>query len=71
MRDMNKPSSGRRTVLAGAGVAGALGAAAALMPGAKPGDATQAAAAEAPQRDTAPGYRLTEHVQSYYRTARV
>ncbi|HEU4459856.1 MAG TPA: formate dehydrogenase [Methylibium sp.] len=71
MRDTNKPSSGRRAVLAGAGVAGVLGAAAAVMPGAKQGDAAQAAAATAPQRDAAPGYRLTEHVQSYYRTARV
>jgi hypothetical protein len=60
----------RRTLLAGAGTAGALVAAASLLPGdpASP----PAHAAEAPvSPEPAMGYRLTEHVQRYYRTARV
>ncbi len=60
----------RRTMLAGAGTAGALAAVAALLPSreaAKPAPTTTAAAAP----DEGSGYRLTEHVQQYYRTARV
>lgn len=60
----------RRTVLAGAGTAGALAAAAALLPARPttdrpPGDNVRTAS------DETPGYRLTEHVKQYYRTARV
>jgi len=49
---------------------GALAAAAALLPGRKPAPPVQDAVALAPSHPT-PGYRLTEHVEQYYRTARV
>ncbi len=58
----------RRTVFAGAGTAGALAAAAALLPRA-PALAPKVVATAAPATDA--GYQLTEHVQHYYRTARV
>lgn len=58
----------RRTLFAGAGSAGALAAAAAVLPGA----AAVPSAPAAPVAGDAPeGYRLTEHVKRYYRTARV
>ncbi len=60
----------RRSVLAGAGTAGALAAAAALLPGRNASPPTTETAAQAPT-DTNTGYRLTEHVAQYYRTARV
>lgn len=68
-RDDQQPMA-RRTLLAGAGTAGALAAAAALLPAREPArnpadDAIQAAS------DESAGYRLTEHVKQYYRTARV
>ena len=59
----------RRTVFAGAGAAGALAAAAALLPGATKAPAQTAAALPEPAEGT--GYRLTEHVKRYYATARV
>ena len=58
----------RRRLFAGAGSAGVLAAAAAVLP------LTEAAAPEAAlalANDADAGYRLTEHIQSYYRTARV
>ena len=68
-RDDQQPMA-RRTLLAGAGTAGALAAAAALLPGREPAktpveDTVQTAS------DESSGYRLTEHVKQYYRTARV
>ena len=60
----------RRTVFAGAGAAGALAAAAALLPGATKAPA-QTAAAALPEPAEGTGYRLTEHVKRYYATARV
>lgn len=58
----------RRTLFAGAGTAGALAAAAALLPKA---EAEAVAAVAAPALDPAGGYQLTEHVERYYQTARV
>ncbi len=59
----------RRKVFAGAGTAGALAAAVALLPRkqaeAPPGPRAGAGAA------AGDGYQLTEHVKRYYRTARV
>ena len=58
----------RRTVFAGAGTAGALAAAAAVLPltpSAVPATAVASAAA------TDGGYQLTEHVRRYYQTARI
>ncbi len=58
----------RRTLFAGAGTAGALAVAAAVLPK-TPAVAPVVAAAQ-PAAD-ATGYQLTEHVQRYYQTARV
>lgn len=60
----------RRTMLASAGAAGALAAAAALAPGRK---TEQAPKPEGEPRAGArpAGYRLSEHVKKYYRAARV
>jgi len=68
-RDDRQPMA-RRTVLAGAGTAGARAAVAALLPAGETAktpidDAIRTAS------DDSPGYRLTEHVKQYYRTARV
>lgn len=64
------PQLTRRRVFAGAGTAGALAAAAAVLPLARP-DSQQAAAATKPAPDTGGGYRLTEHVKRYYQTTKV
>jgi hypothetical protein len=58
----------RRTLFAGAGTAGALAAAAALLPKTAPPVLAAASAAPATAEG---GYQLTEHVQRYYQTARV
>ena len=70
MKTSDQPPLARRTLRAGAGTVGALAAATALLPGRKPAPPIQDAVAQAPS-DTTPGYRLTDHVQQYYRTARV
>jgi hypothetical protein len=59
----------RRKVFAGAGAVGALAAVAAVLPG-TPQPAVQAEAPK-PQPDDRDGYKLTEHIQRYYQTARV
>ena len=59
----------RRTLFAGAGTVGALATVAALLPkGTAPVPAPVAAAL--PEAADG-GYRLSEHVQRYYQTARV
>ena len=65
-----KQTVNRRAALAGAGTAGALAAAAALLPGTLQGTPAQVADAK-PAPDGAAGYRLTEHVKRYYATARI
>jgi len=60
----------RRTLFAGAGTAGALAAAAALLPK-SPVPAAPVASAAPKSVDSDGGYQLTEHVQRYYQTARV
>lgn len=62
------PALSRRRLFAGAGTVGALAAAATVLP-LKP-EAPPVAAAP-PKIDPEAGYQLTEHVQHYYRTARV
>ena len=56
----------RRTLFAGAGTAGALAAAATLLPG------VMRESDEAPQAKEPPakggGYQLTEHVKQYYKS---
>lgn len=64
------PSSiSRRTVFAGAGAVGALGAlaAASRLPGIEP--AATPVALDKPQ--TIAGYQLTDHVKQYYAKARI
>ena len=60
----------RRALLAGAGTAGALAATAALVPLGEPAQPV-AGATPQPPADQRSGYRLSEHVQQYYRTAKV
>ena len=62
----------RRTMVAGVGAVGALAAVAALVVG-KTGKAAEAqpVAHAPPPANTAAGYRLSEHVQHYYQTARI
>lgn len=59
----------RRRVFAGAGTAGALAAAAALLP--RTPAEVQASAAPPTGADEKGGYQVTEHVLRYYQTARV
>lgn len=68
---MNEPKSrlSRRTLFAGAGTAGALAAAASLLPGRGTPASPEPPARQPPERGG--GYQLTEHVQHYYRTTRV
>ena len=65
-----KKSLERRTLLAGAGTAGALAAAAVVLPAAQQAALPQQASAQ-PGADTAAGYRLTEHVKRYYASTRI
>lgn len=69
MSKSSSPTVNRRAVFAAAGAAGALGALAVASVRTAPAPAQQAA--QAPEPDTASGYRLTEHVKRYYATARV
>jgi hypothetical protein len=64
------PALNRRTALFSAGAVGAVAVAAAALPRAPQPAAAAAAAAAEPPADTS-GYRLTEHVQRYYATARI
>ena len=68
---MNDPKStlSRRRVFAGAGTLGALAAAAAILPGAKPQAPTAEVEKSLPEGSA--GYRLTAHVQRYYQTTKV
>jgi len=59
----------RRTLFAGAGTAGAVAAAASLLPGTVK-QAEALAPAKAPP-DKGGGYQLTEHVKRYYKSALV
>lgn len=68
-RDERQPALSRRTVFAGAGVAGAAAAAAVVLPGVMQQSAPEPAAKVIP--GSSEGYQLTEHVQRYYRTAKV
>ena len=69
---MSQPPSStisRRTVFAGAGAVGALGAlaVASRLPGVAPAAAPVAQALA----QTSAGYQLTDHVKQYYATARI
>lgn len=60
----------RRTLFAGAGTAGALAAAATLLPRAAQQPETVAAEPK-PAPEKGGGYQLTEHVKRYYKTTLV
>ena len=60
----------RRTLLAGAGTAGALAAATALLPAREPEKAQDSQNVSAAANEGT-GYRLTDHVKQYYRTTRL
>ncbi|HSV36537.1 MAG TPA: formate dehydrogenase [Ramlibacter sp.] len=69
---MSQPKSklSRRTLFAGAGTAGAVAAAATLLPGVVRQETSE------PQEPKAPpakggGYQLTEHVKQYYKSTLV
>lgn len=64
-----KSSLSRRTLFAGAGTAGALAAAASLLPAVVPRQESTPQANDPPPRGG--GYQLTEHVKRYYQTTRV
>jgi len=63
--------SQRRGVLAGAGVLGVLAVAASLLPGGRQAVADAKVSKAEPAPDTAAGYRLSEHVKSYYSSTRI
>lgn len=61
----------RRRVFAGAGTAGALAAAAAVLPPADTPEATTTAGADTQAGEADGRYQATPHVMHYYQTARV
>lgn len=70
MSEAKSPLS-RRKVVAGAGTAGAVAAAASLLPIGAPQAPQAGEAATKARPDARPGYRLTAHVERYYQTAKV
>ncbi|ODV09366.1 MAG: hypothetical protein ABT20_11130 [Rubrivivax sp. SCN 70-15] len=69
MKEKSSSSVSRRVVFAGAGVAGAMAATAAMLP-----RAPQAVAAAVPPEGLLPqsaGYQASAHVLRYYDTAKV
>ena len=66
----NKIPLSRRRLFAGAGTAGALAAAATVLPLLREA-APVAAATPKPAPEAGGGYQLTAHVQHYYQTAKV
>lgn len=68
---MNEPKSklSRRTLFAGAGTAGAIAAAASLLPRQLPEIAEAEPARQPPAQGG--GYQLTEHVKRYYKSTLV
>ncbi len=61
-------SVSRRTLFAGAGTAGALAAAASLLPAVR--ESAPAPTPKAPP-ERGGGYQLSEHVQRYFKTTRI
>jgi hypothetical protein len=70
---MSQPTGklSRRTLFAGAGTAGAIAAAAAVMPRVAQQQREEAAPELKPAPERGGGYQLTEHVQRYYKTTRI
>lgn len=67
MKKSSSPVLSRRAVFAGAGAAGALAAAASLLPDARDASPVSPPGAKPEQNG---GYRLSEHVKRYYASAR-
>ena len=65
----NKTPLSRRRLFAGAGTAGALAAAATVLPLQR--ETTPVAAASKPTPEAGGGYQLTAHVKQYYQTTKV
>lgn len=71
MNSSERSPLSRRSMFVGAGTAGALAAAASLLPAAQP-DQSGVPAAQADQTGEAHGrYQETAHVRQYYQTAKV
>ena len=70
---MSEPQSklSRRRALAGAGAAGALAAAVAVLPKGQPAPEAVAAAQPAAEPAKRDGYQVTPHVLRYYQTTRI
>jgi hypothetical protein len=68
---MNLPKEkvSRRRLFAGAGAAGAIAAAATVLPLARQPDGPETQAK--PEDGKSDGYRVTEHIQRYYQTTKV
>ena len=68
---MSKPSRAlsRRTLFAGAGTAGALAAAASMLPAVREAVPATPIAQEPPAKGG--GYQLSERVRQYYKTTRI
>lgn len=65
----SKSTLSRRSLFSGAATVGVIAAATAVLPGVVKSTAPAAAALPKPTRGG--GYMLSEHVQHYYKTARV
>ena len=70
MSETKSTQLSRRSMFAGAGAAGALAAAAAVLPITR-GAETAVAAEPKAAPDQGGGYQLTQHVLRYYQTANV
>jgi hypothetical protein len=70
---MSQPTGklSRRTLFAGAGTAGAIAAAVAVVPRVAQQQREEAAPELKPAPERGGGYQLTEHVQRYYKTTRI
>ncbi len=67
--DKTSRALSRRTLFAGAGTAGALAAAATVLPAMREAEPATPVAKEPPARGG--GYQLSEHVRQYYKTTRI
>jgi hypothetical protein len=64
------PKLSRRTLFAGVGTAGAVAAAASLVPVVRPAETATSALPKVPP-ERGGGYTLSEHVRQYYKTTRI
>lgn len=69
MTNSKLPVLSRRKVFAGAGTAGALAAAAVVLPLGRPADPVAVALKAVPEKGG--GYQVTQHVLDYYQTTRI